>query len=607
MNLSADRRPVNFDFRSFVPVQRLREPIAVHPRGDVVAYIGNASGAPNIWLQPVRGGSARQLTRFDDHAVRQMAWAPDGRRLAFTADHHGDEQYRVHLLDTEGDGTPTPVTDGEAQHVLARVPFSPDGARLLYAVNDRDPAVQDLVVHDLRSGERRRFVPPDGVAFEPVAISPDGRRLLAAGFISHTDIRCYLADLDKPDAELTPVQREAGIHEPGPWAPDGGGFHVLTDAFAEFTGLGFHDLSTRTTRVVAAPGWDVETVAAAGDSTVVWTVNEAGRSVLHARRDRDELTVPELPDGVVTDVDLSDDGSLCAVLIDSATRPAEIGILDLTRTTFTYLTDNRPPGLRATRPVAPELVAYPGGEDRSISAFLYRPEGTGPFPVLLSIHGGPEAQERPNYARSGLYQYLLSQGIGIMAPNVVGSTGYGTAFQKRLYRDWGGCDLDDYAHTVDYLAALDWVDADRLAVMGGSYGGFAALSCLTRLPDRWAAGVSICGPSNLETLARASPPTWKTFVATTLGDPDADGELLEQRSPIRYIDRLTAPLCVVQGAQDPRVPQSESDRVVDRLRDRGVDVSYLVFDDEGHGFTKRDNEISAYTQICAFLTRHLCA
>ncbi len=312
-----------------------------------------------------------------------------------------------------------------------------------------------------------------------------------------------------------------------------------------------------------------------------------------------------LPAGVINALELSRDGTTIALQLETAVRPAEIAVLNLLGGTLTYLTDTRPSGLTAIDPIDPQAVTFTARDGRSVHGLLYRPHGEGPFPTVMWIHGGPEAQERPTYERSGLYQYLLARGIAIYAPNVAGSTGYGMRFRTLLYRDWGGIDLRDFEDAAVYLRSIAWIDTDRLGVVGASYGGFAALSCLTRLPDLWAAGVSICGPSNLVTLAAACPPTWRTFVDTVLGNPDTDAERLTENSPITYVDQLTAPLFVIQGAHDPRVPKDEADQVVDKLRSRGVDVRYSIYADEGHGFTKRENEINAYTELADFLITHL--
>ena len=225
------------------------------------------------------------------------------------------------------------------------------------------------------------------------------------------------------------------------------------------------------------------------------------------------------------------------------------------------------------------------------------------MPVVLSIHGGPEAQERPMYM--ALYQYLLSRGIAVLATNIRGSTGYGKSYQLLIHRDWGGGDLEDWDHAAKWLLEQDWVDADRIGVYGGSYGGFAVLSCVTRLPDYWAAAVDIVGPSNLVTFAKAVPPTWKRFMEKWVGNPETEAEFLMERSPITYVENVKAPLLVIQGAKDPRVVKPESDQMVDRLRELGRTVEYEVFEDEGHGFTRRSNEVHGFRLAADWLERHL--
>jgi dipeptidyl aminopeptidase/acylaminoacyl peptidase len=269
------------------------------------------------------------------------------------------------------------------------------------------------------------------------------------------------------------------------------------------------------------------------------------------------------------------------------------------------LTASRPPALSTVTPVEPELVRFAAYDDRPIPAFLYRPAGDGPFPVVLSIHGGPEAQERPTYNYAGFYQYLLAHGVGVLAPNIRGSNGYGKTYQGLIHRDWGGDDLRDFTSCARYLHDADWVDNSRIAVFGGSYGGFAVLSCVSRLPGIWAAAVDVVGPANLVTLAKSAPPTWRRQMAAWIGDPDTEADFLMARSPISYADDIVTPLFVIQGAHDPRVVQAESDQIVDRLRSRGVDVRYDIYEDEGHGFTKRENEIKALGDAAGFLLDHL--
>jgi dipeptidyl aminopeptidase/acylaminoacyl peptidase len=240
-----------------------------------------------------------------------------------------------------------------------------------------------------------------------------------------------------------------------------------------------------------------------------------------------------------------------------------------------------------------------------IPAWLYRPKGAGRFPVVLSIHGGPESQERPRYNYNGLYQYLLSRGFGILAPNIRGSTGYGISYQKLIYRDWGGAELGDIEHAAKYLQTLDWVDANRIAVFGGSFGGFATLSAVTRLPQYWALGVDIVGPSNLITFVNSVPPHWRSMLRTWVGDAEDDHDMLVERSPITYVDQIRVPMLVIQGAKDPRVVQAESDQMVERIRKNGGDVRYYVDENEGHGATRRENSIKWMGMIADYIEEYL--
>lgn len=591
-------------YLDFVPRERFRPDLAVSPDGTTVAFSSNAGGTFDLWTIPIQGGRPRRLTTLTNQAVSQIAYAPDGKSLVFTADQGGDEQYRIYTIAATGEDLTELSSGADCQRILADEPFDTDGRYLVYAANDRDATVQDILVRDLFDGSECRISPPPGVIFTPARISPDGRWLTAAGSRSNTDVAAYLIDLadDRSDPVCLTAEHERGFFAPGPWTPDSSAFYLLTDLWGEFNTVGLYSLRDASLTRITTDEWDVELIEAAGD-TLLWVVNENGRSTLQASSNGSNIQPPQIPPGVVDA--LAPAADRIVLQIDSATRPKNIGILDL-KTGFRYLTDTRPPALRTSVvAVAPDMVDYPAGDGRRVHALLYRPNTPGPHPLLLSIHGGPEAQERPRYAYAGLYQHLLAHGIAIFAPNIAGSTGYGLAHRLLIYRDWGGIDLDDLDDAVRYLRSQPDIDADRMAVMGASYGGFAALSCLSRIHHPWTAGVSICGPTNLLTLAKASPPTWKPLVASVLGDPDTDSAHLLQRSPVTYSDAIEAPLFVVQGARDPRVPQDESDQIVARLRDRGVDVRYDIYPDEGHGFVNRDNEIKAYGDVAKFVLAHL--
>ena len=596
------------DYREYLAPQRLLRVISLSADGSQVAYSSDASGQFNLWIQSVAGGAPRQLTFFTDHAVRAMAWSPDGSRVAFTADHAGDEQTQIYIVPAGGGDPVRLSTADDRQFMLAeKTPFDPSGRYLLCGGNDRDHSVPDLLIYDLSDGSSVRFPGRDGGNLFPLAFSPDGQFILAGVLASNADIQCCLGSAGDPSSlDYLAEAMTAEYAHPAPWSRDSGGFYVRAiPAGGDLTGLWFFSLADRSLKPVDTPEWEVGDVTMSADGrTVIWSANEDGWSVLRGLRDGQVIEALPVPGGVIRAMDISADGSVLALVLDTPGRPLAVAVADLAAgTPLQYLTDARPPALQTVEPLVPESCQFPSRDGTSIPALIYRPSGPGPHPVVVYIHGGPEDQSRPLY--NALQQCLLASGIGLLLPNVRGSSGYGRAWQTRIYRDWGGIDLEDFGAAATYLQALDWVDSGRIAVFGGSYGGFAALSCVSRLPEFWAAGVSICGPTNLEMLARSMPPDWITVVRQMFGDPDTDADDMRRRSPVTYADQITAPLLVIQGANDPRVPKAESDQIVERARARGVEVSYLVFDDEGHGFTNRENDIKANSMVAEFLFGHL--
>jgi dipeptidyl aminopeptidase/acylaminoacyl peptidase len=597
------------DYNDFVPRLRLWTSVSVSADGSMVAYVSDASGQFSVWTQATDGlSAARQVTFLDGQAVREVAWAPDGSMLAFTADSAGDEEYQVYLVSASG-GSPRLVSAGTGQHYLAeKSPFDPSGRYLLYSGNDRDTGVPDVIVHDVAAGSYSRFTGAAGGPCFAIALSPDERYVLAGALASNTLCKCYLGDMSEPGTALSAVTTElpGEYHYPGPW--DGDGFYVLTtDGDGDRAGLARFSLADRALTLVDSPAWDVEdAVVPAGERMVVWSVNEDGYSAVHARGPDGLVAVPAVPDGRIRAMSISADGSVLALLMSTPGRAIEVAIVRPgTGDPVRYLTDTRPAALRTADAILPELVRYPAEDGTLIPAFLYRPAGPGPHPVLLSVHGGPEQQARPEY--SALHQCLLASGIAVLAPNIRGSSGYGHAWQARIYRNWGGIDLSDLAAAHTWLSVQPWADGARIAVYGGSYGGFASLSCVTRLPSLWAAGVEVCGISDLTTLARSMPANWSNIVGVMFGDlddPDVVADL-RRRSPLTYAGQISAPLLVMQGANDPRVPRAEADQIVKAARDNGADVRYEVFDDEGHGFTNRENDIKANSIIAEFLTKYL--
>lgn len=591
-------------WEQFAAIRRYQPTLAFSPNGTQLAYSVNTSGQFNVWEQPVDGGCSAQRTLLTDQTVRMIAWSPDGTTLAFNADTDGDEFHQVYLLGASG-GWPEAITDTpDAQHYLGA--WSPDGTRLAYSANDRERTEIDVVVRNVQDGTTQRL--SSGKLLYFGAWAHDGQRVVALEVLGNTNTNMYLLAPDTEPDLLTPHKGDAKFLPVG-WSTDDTTIYFLTDAGREFLGLAAYDVAQHTWQFVETPQWDVEDAAVARNGQrVAWTVNEDGYSTLYVRNlgTGAMLDVAGVPRGVISSLTMADDGQRVAFFLSRATQPAEIFVVDLQTGTAHQLTNSFLGGLDSSTLVEPELVRYPSFDERQIPAFMYKPRQIpGKVPVVVSIHGGPEAQERPSYAYTGLYQYLLSRGIAVLATNIRGSTGYGASYQKLIHRDWGGDDLRDIEAAVQYLHTLPWVDGERIAVFGGSYGGFATLSAVSRLPDLWRAAVDIVGPSNLITFVQNVPPHWRSLTDALVGNPETDREMLIERSPITYVEQIKAPLFVIQGAKDPRVVQAESDQIVERLQALGRTVRYDVYPDEGHGFTKRANELKALGDIAGWLEQQL--
>ena len=484
---------------------------------------------------------------------------------------------------------------------------SDDGERLAFSANRKNSTEMGIHLLDLVAGGISPILEEPG-NWHATAWHPDGRQLLTIKQNSNTDLDVYLVDSEGAVAPRLLTGHEGEQVNSGiGFAAGGNGYFRLTDQDHEFLWLAFQPLDGGRLREIVRTNWDVEHAALSRDRRrLAFTLNEDGVSTFHLLdlETSREVPVPNLPAGTCLHLRLSPDGNRIAAVIGCGARSFDVYVADLPSGTAVRITESFLGGVPEADLVEPQLVHIPAFDGRTIPAWLYRPKLGAAGAALLSIHGGPEAQERPGQAFSW-YQYLLSRGITILAPNIRGSTGYGISYQKLIHRDWGGDELKDIESCARHLGSLDGVDRRRIGVYGGSFGGFATLSAMSRLPSYWACGVDIVGPSNLVTFAKAVPPHWRAMVARSVGDPYTEEEFLMARSPITYVEQVQAPLLVLQGAMDPRVVKAESDQMVERLQGLGREVEYHVFDDEGHGFTKRSNQQRAMGLAASFLCRHL--
>ena len=588
-----------------------------HAGGERLSFITDITGVPQVWAVPAGGGWPDQLT-FAQERVNFARFAPHGDHLVFGMDTGGNEQQQLYLLSADGAHVRDLTGQPEALHYWGG--WSPDGRHLAFAANRRDPRYFDVYVCDVATGDTRRVYQADAYTLAG-PFSPDGRRLLLTRVHGSRDEDLFMLDLAGGDAvHLTPHTGKA-VYESPAWAADGQGLYLATDQGRDLVGLAALDLATQALTFLDAPDWDVEAVALAPDGRhLAYTVNVDGRSELRLRdaaTGARRPTPPGLPAGGIDVLPVSrdpqagsplawaPDSRRLAVSVSSSTDVPDVWIVAIGGQAY-RLTQSSRAGIPPAALGEPALVRYPTFDGRQIPACYYRPPGVaGPLPVVVYVHGGPEAQFRPAF--NAVVAYFVNRGYAVFAPNVRGSTGYGRAYthlddvERRLDA------VADLAAAVDWLVGAGGADRRRIAVMGGSYGGFMVLAAVTRYPDHWAAGVDLVGIANFVTFLERTGPYRRPLRESEYGSLARDRTLLESISPIHQVDRITAPLMVIHGANDPRVPIQEAEQMVAALSARHHPVEYLRFEDEGHGIVKLRNRIAAYTAIGDFLDRYLAS
>jgi dipeptidyl aminopeptidase/acylaminoacyl peptidase len=581
-----------------------RSALALSPDARTLAVVSDqGAGTYEAWTLPATGGRAQRAVTVPEHAVRSLCWSASGELLA-AADRGGTELHQVFVRHPDGPVAPVSVDGaGKVQRLLSWNAASPDGRRVAFSTNARAATDMDIVVADLDTGAERQLL--TGAAWHVAGgWSPDGAQLLAMRVLDNTNQE--LLSVDTRTGEFREITRheEDVQHIPAGWLGDGRVLEI-TDQDSEHLWLAALDPATGRREAVDHPAWDVELAASSADGRVqIWSVNEDGYSRLRWRQGGGAVRERELH-GVCEDLVLSADGTRAAFARISATEPWQVWTLDIaTGEARVALTTTF--GVPVAELVEPELLRIPAA-DGDIPCFVYRPRGArGPVPAVLYPHGGPEGQSRPAFAGHLTHlAAIVHRGIALVVPNIHGSTGYGRAWQVAIHKDWGGIDLRDLRAVSDWMTRQPDFDQKRLAVYGGSYGGFATLTCVTRIPDLWRCAVDVFGVANLITMLENAQPNWRRFLARWIGDAVKDRDTLVERSPITHIENVRCPMLILQGENDPRVPQEESDQVVERLRALGRRVEYVVYPGEGHGFTKRANAEDAYGRIVTFLTREL--
>lgn len=573
---------------------------------------GDQTGIFNAYAMDTGGGEARPLTTSTTDSTYAVSWFPADTRTLVTSDRGGNEINHLFVRETSGEVRDlTPGDRTKAQFAG----WSADGRSFHVLTNERDERTFDLYRYATDTYARTRvFTNRDALSVS--AVSPDGRYVALTKPRTSADADVYLVDLQRADAAPLLVTPHEGNVEHGVYAFTADSTHLVyaTNAHGEFTQAWTYAIATGERQALITADWDVSFVSYSTSGRYrVSGINADARTavtILDAQTGR-EVTLPGLPPGDIGQVRFSRDETRVALLLSSDTSPNDVYVVDLGAGRSARLTTALNPEIREADLVASEVVRYPSGDGLQIPSILYKPRQASPatrVPALVLVHGGPGGQSRTGY--SAMVQHLVNHGYAVLAANNRGSSGYGKTFFHMDDRRHGEVDLDDIVHGHRYLASLDWVDADRIGIIGGSYGGYMVGAALAFRPEVFDVGINIFGVMNWVRTLENIPPWWASFresLYDEMGDPATDAERHRRISPLFHAGNIRRPLLVVQGANDPRVLQAESDEIVAAVKANGVPVEYLLFPDEGHGFTKRENRIAASDAYVRFLGTHLAA
>lgn len=597
--------PTRYDINTLLSNLRLVG-ASLSADGSKVLYSSNQSGVFNLYQVPSGGGEPIALTDSTTQSLYAINWFPNDDRLLYTADDGGDELNHVYVR--LPDGTVRDLTPGTG-HKANFAGFADDEKSFFIASNERDKKYFDVYEYAVEGYARTLFY-QNNSGFVPAAISRDKRyvALTDAKTTSDSDVHLF----DRSSGTLRNLTTHQGVeaNEALGFTPDGG-LLIASNREREFDQLLRIDLTTGERKSLLSPMWDVVAAAYSPDDRyLLVSINNDARTQLKLL-DATSLTpmpLPAVPAGDITGVAFSRDASRLAFYVASSRLPASLYAATLPGEAQ-LLVSALNPAIKSDDLVEGEVVRFTAPDGLEIPGILYLPNGasaSASVPAMVWVHGGPGGQSRLNY--SPLIQYLVNHGYAVYAINNRGSSGYGKAFFAADDRRHGEADLDDVVNSKTMLIATGKIDPERIGIIGGSYGGYMTVAALAFRPDAFKVGVNIFGVTNWLRTLESIPPWWEAqrdALYAELGDPVADKERLMRISPLFHADKITKPLMVLQGANDPRVLQVESDEIVAAVKKNGVPVEYLVFPDEGHGFVKRDNEARGYAQVLKFLDQHL--
>ena len=560
---------------------------------------------PQVHRVKAPGADRTQLTFFDEPIAETAAQPKSDFRYVFSRDTGGDEYYQAYSAGLSG--PETQVTEAKTRNTS--FVFSRDGQWLAWSRVTPGSGDYDIMVMRAGDPSTRRVALEGTGALDPLAFSPDGTKLLLNQDISATSSKRFILDLASGRTRELNPRKEEVAYTGGEFTADGKGVLVLSDQGSEVQRLVYIDLGNgRITPVADGGRWPVEDFDLTEDGrTLAYSINEEGRSKVVVRdlAGRRPLPQPKLPVGVLTGLKFSPDGQRLAIGLNTSTSPADVWSWDLPQARLVRWTESEMGGLNAAQMAEPSLIRFRSFDGKQIPAWVYKPRNPrGRLPVIIQIHGGPEGQERPGF--SATYQYWVNElGAAAIAPNVRGSDGYGKTWLKLDNGMKRQDTVKDIGALLDWIATQPDLDPTRVVVYGGSYGGFMSLATFAAYNDRLAGAIDVVGISNFNTFLANTEGYRRDLRRVEYGD-ERDPKMrafLESISPLNLTDRMKKPLFVIQGRNDPRVPYTESEQIVAKVRGNGQEVWYMLAKDEGHGFRKKQNRDSQREAETLFLRK----
>jgi dipeptidyl aminopeptidase/acylaminoacyl peptidase len=567
-----------------------------------LAYLTDLTGMPQMWMVALEEGSSPQQMTLGNDRVGFLSYARKSDTIACGIDTDGNERFQIHMVEDSGDRYGVVTNDPDVIHNWGD--WSPDERSICFSSNWRDRTFFDIYTYSLDHGSKELVYQQDGYNY-PVSWSGDGSSILFVRAYAPFNHDLYLLRLkDKSVEHLTPHEGDVAYNSPA-FDPSGRYVYCITDNGREFPALARLDVTDRSLTYLYTEDHEVEGLAMSHDGArIAFTVNDEGysRLILLNTGSNDTKRV-ETPPSVIGGLSWSNDCKKLAFSLSSSRTTSDLWVHDTVSGSLRRITRSSTCGIPESSFADAELFKFRSFDGLEVPAFLYRTPGDDPKPLLVLLHGGPESQFRPGF--SPMIQFFVRLGFDVLAPNFRGSSGYGRRY-THLDDVRGRMDtVKDAVRAVAEVRKIVKVDSRKIVAWGGSYGGFMVLGCLYSEPDLWAAGVDIVGISNFVTFLKNTGPWRRKLRIAEYGDPEKDREFLESISPTKNAHLIKAPLFIIHGANDPRVPVGEAAQIMETMQNLGRESHIMTFQDEGHGLVKLQNRIDAYSNALGFVMYHV--